>query len=651
MTQPTTPEGLQLTARYRLQDAIGGGGMGEVFRAVDTAMFDRRVAIKVLRQTLTGDGKVQEMLRQRFYTEARVSTLLGDHPNIIKILDCGVAADQQMFLVMELLGLPPLAGMNLEQLLERQGPLSPGRTVRLAQQICAGLQYAHTFEQEVNGEPIRGVIHRDLKPSNIFVLQDPTLGVRGDRVKLLDFGVAKIVSDVAVTLGTGMMGFVGTLQYSSPEQLRGRPLDPRSDVYSLGIILYHMLAGQLPLRPDTDSVWAWIEAHANLPPTEFHRLDLPHQVPEMLAKVVMTCLNKDPDQRYPSMDVLNRYLGKAWQVYRRKKRQESQHTPDPPLRAFVTPGPKPPPDPPSPVQSPPAPSPSPQIPSVPSPPQIPPIPIDTQPLAQDPVKRSLKVPPGAILLGLIGLGFGAFGIPWVLQRPTPDPVVSPQPTAPPAPIPTPEPPSPAPNPTLQPSPTPIPQTSPTPASSPTPQSSPEIPPTPQIPAPVPSSAPAPILSSTELEAQLETAVANRNWSRAITLVDQLISRTPAPNNLNDLLAYKGRLIQRLSSSPTPLPPSPAPPTSTPPVTPTPVPIPSPIPTPTPIPTPIPAPALTPRATLPPDPCVRELVSLGISTELAEQECQSSAELDLDPCMKQLMDLGVSPQSARRECRS
>jgi len=200
MTKSTTPEGLQLTARYRLQEAIGGGGMGEVFRAIDTAMFDRVVAIKVLRQTLSGESKVQEMVRQRFFTEARVSTLLGDHPNIIKVLDCGVAADQQMFLVMEFLGQPPLAGMNLEQLLERQGPLSPGRAVRLAQQICAGLQYAHTFERQVNGEPIKGVIHRDLKPSNIFVLQDPTLGTRGDLVKLLDFGVAKIVSDVTVLL-------------------------------------------------------------------------------------------------------------------------------------------------------------------------------------------------------------------------------------------------------------------------------------------------------------------------------------------------------------------------------------------------------------------------------------------------------------------
>jgi serine/threonine protein kinase len=305
MSQPEI--GRLIKDRYQLTHLISVGGMGEVYQAVDLQMFSRVVAVKLLHPRLISSQDLHQQLRRRFQEEARISALLGDHPNIIKVHDYGLDRDAP-FLVMEYLGSPPLQGQSLTEILKQRQSLPVGRVVRLARQLCAGLHYAHGFEAQLENQIIKGVIHRDIKPSNIFVLTDPALGRTDETVKILDFGVAKIISDMSLSLGTEQLGFVGSPMYASPEQLRGKKLDARSDIYSLGIVLYEMLTGHLPLQPETDSIWAWIEAHNHLDPLPMQQHLLPHAVSSAVESVIMSCLSKDPDQRPVSMEQLSLQL-------------------------------------------------------------------------------------------------------------------------------------------------------------------------------------------------------------------------------------------------------------------------------------------------------------------------------------------------------
>ncbi|NJK61391.1 MAG: protein kinase [Synechococcaceae cyanobacterium SM2_3_1] len=302
MSQPEI--GRLIKDRYQLTHLISAGGMGEVYQAVDLQMFSRVVAIKLLHPRLIGSQDLHQQLRRRFQEEARISALLGDHPNIIKVHDYGLDRDAP-FLVMEYLGSPPLQGQSLTEILKQRQSLPVGRVVRLARQLCAGLHYAHGFEAQLEDQTIKGVIHRDIKPSNIFVLTDPALGRTDETIKILDFGVAKIIGDMSLSLGTEQLGFVGSPMYASPEQLRGKKLDARSDIYSLGIVLYEMLTGHLPLQPETDSIWAWIEAHNHLDPLPMQQHLLPHAVSTAVEAVIMSCLSKDPEQRPATMEQLS----------------------------------------------------------------------------------------------------------------------------------------------------------------------------------------------------------------------------------------------------------------------------------------------------------------------------------------------------------
>lgn len=301
------PNHLILNERYELIRLLNEGGMGQVYEALDRQNFQQRVVVKLLHQKLLGHPQLRQQLLQRFEAEARVNILLSNHPNITKVLDYGLA-DERPYLVMEYLGEPPLSGSDLEQMLARIGVLSPRRMIRLALQMCAGLHFAHTFERDIDDLQIRGVIHRDIKPSNFFLLQDTTLGEEGEVVKIMDFGLAKIVSEIAVTLGTKAVGILGTLPYTSPEQLLGEDLDPRSDIYSLGIVMYEMLTGKSPLRPRSRSHTDWIEAHLYLTPVEMRQRQLVYPVPASLQSLVMSCLEKDRQQRPASMQVLGQRL-------------------------------------------------------------------------------------------------------------------------------------------------------------------------------------------------------------------------------------------------------------------------------------------------------------------------------------------------------
>lgn len=315
MSTPRSQENLVgsfISNRYRIIGYISSGGMGSVFEAADTRLADKVVAVKVLHQGMIGDQEVVEMLLRRFEEEAKLSAILGGHSCIIQVTDYGVE-NAQPYLVMEFLGKPPRSN-SLTNLL-KEGPLSPERTVSIGSQVCDALHYAHTVQTTIGERRITGVVHRDIKPSNIFIIKE---GEIGERIKVLDFGIAKAMSDMTVALGTNM-GFIGTLSHSSPEQLRGEPLDARSDIYSFGVVLYQMLTGNLPLAPKTETLPGWYQAHNYEPPTAFETHVLSQRVPDRLGQTVLACLEKEPKKRPANMQILGEMLRNSLKVEEQAK--------------------------------------------------------------------------------------------------------------------------------------------------------------------------------------------------------------------------------------------------------------------------------------------------------------------------------------------
>ncbi|MDZ7968965.1 MAG: serine/threonine-protein kinase, partial [Nostoc sp. DedSLP03] len=293
--------------RYRLDRRLGGGGMGEVFLATDTRV-GQQVALKLLKDTLVAS---QEM-RKRFEREVAVcAALQSDH--IVKISDCGVTSEGFPFYVMEY-----LRGQTLRQLLLRQKRLSVERTVKIITQVCKGLQLAHqgvTLQRDggKTSEHIQ-VVHRDLKPDNIFLMPTDL----GEWVKVLDFGVAKIRSESSensnITNITST--FIGTFRYAPPEQIQSdRNLDARGDIYSLGIILYEMLSAADPfgisIKGSHVSEASWVLAHAYEPPKPLREQPECEHLPKQLEAVVMKCLQKNPANRFATVEELNQALQAA----------------------------------------------------------------------------------------------------------------------------------------------------------------------------------------------------------------------------------------------------------------------------------------------------------------------------------------------------
>ncbi len=272
--------GALLDGRYRIVARIAEGGMGVVYRARH-AIIDKDVAIKVLRPEYLANAEVL----QRFLTEAQAASAIGSE-HIIDINDFGRLPSGATFIVMEFLD-----GESLGQRLERQERLSETETLSLSLQIAGALQAAHGAS----------IIHRDLKPDNVFLKR------RGSEsfVKVLDFGIAKVASAENARTREGKV--VGTPYYMSPEQASGKPVDHRTDVYALGVILYQCLTGRLPFVGD--NALAVLSQHIYAEPAPLR--SLAPDVSRGLAAVVHKCLSKAPEERYATMSELQSDLSRV----------------------------------------------------------------------------------------------------------------------------------------------------------------------------------------------------------------------------------------------------------------------------------------------------------------------------------------------------
>ena len=264
---------------YRLLALLGQGAMGQVFLAEHTKI-GRKVALKMLRLEHAQEATAV----RRFFSEAQAVNRIS-HENIVEITDFVENPGGDNYFIMEL-----LKGQGLTDLLKHEGILPLPRTLAMCRQMASALAAVHDA----------GIVHRDLKPDNIFLIER---GEKKDFVKLLDFGVAKLTLDIA---GEGMMqktnagSILGTPEYMSPEQVAGKPVDFRSDVYSFGILLYEMVAGRKPFN--ASSFGDLVIKHLTVTPPKPSKVKgLPYEVPFELEALIMKCLAKDPHKRPENM--------------------------------------------------------------------------------------------------------------------------------------------------------------------------------------------------------------------------------------------------------------------------------------------------------------------------------------------------------------
>jgi serine/threonine protein kinase len=275
--------GETVDTRYELRRLIAHGGMGLVFEAAHR--FTRRVvALKLLPDTL----RSQKEARGRLLREAHALTAVR-HPGFVEVLDAGVCADHGPYVVLEM-----LEGRTLDGILASRRRLSIGDTVQIGRQICDALAHAHA----------RGVVHRDLKPSNVFLSRNE---VGDEMVKLIDLGVAAVAEEQLQDRDrklTAAHEVLGTPEYMAPEQLWGRPIDARTDVYAVGMSLYECLTGEVPYVGSYPDVLVQVSNAANPPSVRERRGD----VPPALAVVIENALEKDASSRFQSVIELGRAL-------------------------------------------------------------------------------------------------------------------------------------------------------------------------------------------------------------------------------------------------------------------------------------------------------------------------------------------------------
>lgn len=277
-------DGSLVIGKYRILNKLGEGGMGVVYKALHVA-FDELRAIKVMHPHLMAD----QSFVKRFRHEARITRRL-QHPNAVRVDDIEEADDGRPFIVMEY-----IEGHSLKEAIYQEGAQPVGRVCSIARQVAAALDAAHQL----------GMIHRDIKPENIVLLgQSPH-----EQAKVLDFGIAKIkegrLGDTGSMTLTGAGVVVGTPQYMSPEQAggkRGDALDGRSDLYSLGVVMYQMLSGELPFKADT--TMEMLIAHMQRPPMALKLVHPNLAIPDAVSNLVMSLLEKDPSRRPASARAL-----------------------------------------------------------------------------------------------------------------------------------------------------------------------------------------------------------------------------------------------------------------------------------------------------------------------------------------------------------
>lgn len=298
--------GKVLDKKYKIEKLLGEGGMGVVYQATHIHI-ESTVAVKVLHKELVSNPQAVE----RFRREARASGRIH-HPHAISVIDFGVAENNIVYIVMEY-----LEGMTLSKRIRQTGRVSPEETVRIMRDVCAAVDAAHR----------KGIIHRDLKPDNIMLQR-----VDGqETVKVLDFGIAQLKSLTGASMELTQQGTViGTPFYMSPEQCVGKELDPRSDIYSLGVILFEMLTGRLPFK--AESTMAVIIKHTTEAPPRLRQIE--PAVPVTLEVVTLRALAKSPAERQASAAALARELENA--IAKSKQRLSPVAPVDDPYRTVIT---------------------------------------------------------------------------------------------------------------------------------------------------------------------------------------------------------------------------------------------------------------------------------------------------------------------------
>lgn len=285
--------GRVIADRFKITALIARGGMGKVYRA-EQSPLGRLCAIKVLNPNYNGDADPE--FHRRFFREASITSKIT-HPNSVTIFDYGKTDDDVYFMAMEY-----LEGQTLHMALRQGGVMHEVRAGRIASQICRALREAHKL----------GVIHRDLKPANIFLTRpstrppDPSGTIPPlseedeDFVKVLDFGLVKHLSERPEEQLTQTGLFMGSPKYMAPEQIQGGHVDERTDIYSLGIIMYEMLAGKVPFERATSV--NILMAHVGEPPPPMREVNPNLICSPAFEEIVMCCIAKDPNQRFSSMD-------------------------------------------------------------------------------------------------------------------------------------------------------------------------------------------------------------------------------------------------------------------------------------------------------------------------------------------------------------
>ncbi|MBQ1941511.1 MAG: Stk1 family PASTA domain-containing Ser/Thr kinase [Selenomonadaceae bacterium] len=256
-----------LAGRYELQENIGGGGMADVYRAYDK-LLDRSVAVKILHPQLANDAEFIEKFRREATGAAKLT-----HPNIVNIYDVGEDNGSQ-YIIMEY-----VAGHTLKEVIQSQGHIEPQLAVKFAKEIASALEAAHR----------NNLVHCDIKPHNILVMED-------GHIKVTDFGIARAVSSCTMTYNGNVMGSV---HYFSPEQAKGTAISPKSDIYSLGVVLYEMLTGELPYNGETAISIAL--KHLQEEPVAIRQLQ--PSVPPVLEAIVQKAMAKDPAMRPTSTEM------------------------------------------------------------------------------------------------------------------------------------------------------------------------------------------------------------------------------------------------------------------------------------------------------------------------------------------------------------